>query len=120
MFGLRYCFPSFVRNTWGMARTPDKQEKHTVESISHVANELEQLAAKLRISVRLLSVDNEPPIGSIGVRYETSLVDGLSFLRTWTSEVQERANDARREAAKKSVGNGRVRKPGHVSDKTEK
>lgn len=103
-----------------MARTPDKRETHTIESISHVAAELEQLAAKLRTSASLLKMEGEPPIPSVGVRYEPALVGGLTSMRTWVNEVQECAHDARREAAKKAARNGGVRQIGHVSGGSKK
>ena len=103
-----------------MARTPDKTEKHTPESIAHAAAELERLASGLRISASILKGDeNQAAIPSIDVRYEPSLTEGLQFLRNWTNEVARCANEARREAAKKP-DNNRVRKTGHASGRAEK
>jgi hypothetical protein len=81
-------------------KRPETTERHTAESIDHVASELEKLVNVLRTSAAMLS--GTPKLGDVELRYERSMRDGIKFLKLWAGEVQTKISDARLDAMKQA------------------
>lgn len=75
-------------------------ERHTAESIEHVASDLDRMVNTLRTAAAMLA--GTPRLTGVDVRYERSLNDGLKFLNLWTVEVQTRVSAARLDAMKQA------------------
>lgn len=65
---------------------------HTTESVEHVANRLEKLAAQIRASRVLMELPQ--PLGPIEVLKERSLKDGLAGIQIWANALQDAVHDA--------------------------
>lgn len=107
-----------LANTFGMAGRKPKDEttaRHTAKSFTHLGERLRRLASRLDVASTLLN--GNPPIADVLVPYEGTRAEGIDKLETWVTEAEKASDNARDEAERNPVPNGRVRKTGHVSDR---
>jgi hypothetical protein len=75
----------------------------TAEQLVIAANDLAEQASRLRFAAT--TMEQEPRIREIEVRYERNRVDGFKFLKSWVAQAVDSAIDARMDAAGKSKQN---------------